>query len=74
MDLDREKGIEDMKIITSENTEAIRILINEFIVTYKLNSKENIPIDFLKYLRETGLKIEDSRLFNELCDIIEQKF
>ena len=38
-----------------------------------VESKESIPIEFLKYLRKADKKIEDGTLFNELSDLIEKK-
>ena len=62
-----------MQVITSEDAEAIKIIVNEFLVTNEVESKESIPIEFLKYLRLTDKKIEDGALFNELSDLIERK-
>ena len=62
-----------MQLVSREDIETITIVINEFIVANKVNSKESIPIEFLKYLRKVNMKIEDGVLFNELCDSIEKK-
>ena len=62
-----------MQIVTREDVETIKILVNEFLVTNKVESKESIPIEFLKYLRKADKKIEDGTLFNELSDLIEKK-
>ncbi|GAB6151362.1 hypothetical protein JCM17380_01120 [Desulfosporosinus burensis] len=62
-----------MQIVIKEDIGTITIIINEFIVANEVNSKESIPIEFLKYLRKVNMKIEDSVLFNELCDLIEKK-
>ncbi|HBW38822.1 MAG: hypothetical protein VR66_15055 [Peptococcaceae bacterium BRH_c23] len=62
-----------MQIVIREDIGTIKIVINEFIVANEVNSKESIPIEFLKYLRKANMKIEDSVLFNELCDLIEKK-
>ena len=62
-----------MQIVIKEDIGTITIIINEFIVVNEVNSKESIPIEFLKYLRKVNMKIEDSVLFNELCDLIEKK-
>ena len=62
-----------MQIVSREDIETITIVINEFIVANEVNSKESIPIEFLKYLRKANMKIEDGVLFNELCDLIEKK-
>ncbi|KJR44651.1 hypothetical protein UF75_4976 [Desulfosporosinus sp. I2] len=62
-----------MQIVSREDIETITIVINEFIVANEVNSKESIPIEFLKYLRKVNMKIEDGILFNELCDSIEKK-
>ena len=62
-----------MQVVTREDAEAIKIIVNEFLVTNEVESKENIPIEFLKYLRKTDKKIEDGVLFNEFIDLIEKK-
>lgn len=62
-----------MQIVIREDMGTITIVINEFIVANKVDSKESIPIEFLKYLRKANMKIEDGVLFNELCDLIEKK-
>ena len=62
-----------MQVITKEDTEKIKIIVNEFLVTNEVEAKESIPIEFLKYLRKTDKKIEDGVLFNELCELIERK-
>jgi len=54
-----------MQIVIREDIGTIKIVINEFIVANEVNSKESIPIEFLKYLRKANMKIEDSVLFNE---------
>jgi len=62
-----------MQIVNREDEKTIKILINEFMVVNKVNSKESIPIEFLKYLRQVNMKIEDGVLLNELWDLIEKK-
>ena len=62
-----------MQIITREDTKTIKLLINEFIITNEVSSKEDIPIEFLRYLRKENMKMEDSVLLNELWDLIEKK-
>ncbi|AFM40556.1 hypothetical protein Desaci_1552 [Desulfosporosinus acidiphilus SJ4] len=64
-----------MQIITSEDmkTNTIKILINEFLVTHEITSKESISIELLNYLRNKEMKIEDGVLFNQLLDLIEEK-
>jgi hypothetical protein len=62
-----------MQVITREDTETIKIIVNEFLMINGAESKENIPIEFLKYLRKSDKKIEDGVLFNELSDLIESK-
>ena len=62
-----------MQVITREDTETIKIIVNEFLMINGAESKENIPIEFLKYLRKTDKKIEDGALFNEISDMIEKK-
>lgn len=57
-----------MQIVIREDMGIITTVINEFIVSNKVDSKESIPIEFLKYLRKANMKIEDGVLFNELCD------
>jgi hypothetical protein len=61
-----------MQIVNREDEKAIKILVNEFMVVNKVDSKESIPIEFLKYLRKVNIKIEDSVLLNELWDLIEK--
>ena len=62
-----------MQIVNREDKKAIKILVNEFLVVNEVNSKESIPIEFLKYLRKVNMKIEDGVLLNELWDLIEKK-
>jgi hypothetical protein len=62
-----------MQIVNREDEKAIKILVNEFMVVNKVDSKESIPIEFLKYLRKVNMKIEDGVLLNELWDLIEKK-
>lgn len=62
-----------MQVVKREDVESILILINEFLINNEVKSKENIPIEFLKYLRIQNMKIEDGTLFNELSDLIEKK-
>ena len=61
-----------MQIVNREDEKAIKILVNEFMVVNKVDSKESIPIEFLKYLRKVNMKIEDGVLLNELWDLIEK--
>ncbi|HWQ73405.1 MAG TPA: hypothetical protein VN370_13930 [Desulfitobacteriaceae bacterium] len=51
----------------------LEICINEFVVSNNINTKEDIPIEFLRYLRQNRLKIEDGHLVNDLFDLIEKK-
>jgi hypothetical protein len=62
-----------MQVITREDAETIKIIVNEFLMINGVGTKENIPIEFLKYLRSRDMKIEDGVLFNELCELIEKK-
>ncbi len=62
-----------MQVVNREDVKAINILINEFLSTAEVKSKESIPIELLKYLCKMDKKIEDGVLFNELIDLIEQK-
>ena len=58
-----------MQVVNRENMKAIKILINGFLATTEVKSKESIPIELLKYLRKMDMKIEDGVLFNELIDL-----
>ena len=49
------------------------MLINEFIVSVEIETKENIAIELLNYLRKNLMKVQDGKLFNELCTMIEKK-
>jgi len=62
-----------MQVITKEDAETIKIIVNEFLMINGVGTKENIPIEFLKYLRSRDMKIVDGVLFNELCELIEKK-
>jgi len=62
-----------MEIVTRQDIKAVKVLVNEFIITNEVDSVENIPIEFLKYLRKANIKIEDSVLLNEIWDLIEKK-
>lgn len=62
-----------MIILTWDDTDKIKILINGFLVNNQLRSKESISIDFLNYLRQEDVKIEDGTLINEIYDQIEKK-
>jgi hypothetical protein len=62
-----------MQVITREDAETIKIIVNELLMINGVGTKENIPIEFLKYLRSRDMKIEDGVLFNELCELIEKK-
>ncbi|SPF55939.1 conserved hypothetical protein [Candidatus Desulfosporosinus infrequens] len=57
-----------MQVVNRQDVKTIKILINEFLVVNEVNSKESIPIEFLKYLRKVNMKIEDGVLLNELWD------
>jgi hypothetical protein len=62
-----------MQVVNREDVKVIKILINGFLATTEVKSKESIPIELLKYLHKMDMKIEDGVLFNELIDLIEQK-
>lgn len=62
-----------MRLLRRENLTTVLILINEFIVSSDILTKEDIPIEFLKYLRSNNFKIEDGALMNEIFDMIEDK-
>ncbi|HEY5584286.1 MAG TPA: hypothetical protein VIK78_07335 [Ruminiclostridium sp.] len=62
-----------MQILNKEDMEQVNILINEFIVSNQVNSRESIPVEFLKFLRENNFKIQDGDLLNEVCVLIEKK-
>ena len=52
----------------------MQILTNEFIVSYDLKSKEDISIKLLQFLKDKKVKVEDAQLFNQLCDMIEDRY
>jgi len=62
-----------MQIVTNEDIETIKIIINGFIIENEVDSKERIPIEFMRYLRNANMKIENGALINEICDSIEKK-
>lgn len=62
-----------MHLLLRENKQFIQILVNDFIGLNVVDSKESIPLEFLKFLRKADIKIEDGVLLNELWDLIEQK-
>jgi hypothetical protein len=62
-----------MRILDETDLESIQVLINEFIVSVEIETKENIAIGLLNYLRENLIKVQDGKLFNELCTMIEKK-
>jgi hypothetical protein len=62
-----------MKVLHRGDMGKLKICINEFVVSNKIHSKEDIPIEFLRYLRKNELKIEDGHLVNDLFDLIERK-
>ena len=62
-----------MQILSKEDKEQINILINEFIISINISSKQSILVEFLKYIREKDFKIQDGDLLNELCAVIEKK-
>ncbi|WP_053957242.1 hypothetical protein [Inediibacterium massiliense] len=62
-----------MKLISDMNDISVLILINEFIVSVDVRSKEYVPIELMRFLREREMKIEDSQLFDQVCTIIENK-
>jgi hypothetical protein len=62
-----------MKILQRQDKGKLKICVNEFVVSSKINNKEDIPIEFLRYLRKNNLKIEDGHLVNDIFDLIEKK-
>lgn len=62
-----------MQVVTREDLTTLKIVVNEFMLSNEIDSKENIPIGLLRYLRKTHMRIEDGVLLNELCDLIEKK-
>ena len=64
----------NMQILSKDNIDEINVLVSEFLISVKVDLKEDIPVEFLKYLREKGYKIQDGELLNELCIIIERKY
>lgn len=62
-----------MRLLRREDLTTVLILINEFIVSSDILTKEDIPIEFLRYLRNNNFKIEDGALMNEIFDMIEDK-
>ncbi len=63
-----------MQILDKADLKSIQVLTNEFIVSVDIKSKENIPIELLNYLRKNLIKVQDGKLFNELCFMIEKKY
>lgn len=63
-----------MQILDKADLELIQVLANEFVVSVNIKTKENIPIELLNYLRKNLIKIQDGKLFNELCYMIEKKY
>lgn len=62
-----------MTILDETDLELIQVLINEFVVSVDIKTKENIAIELLNYLRKNLVKVEDGKLFNQLCAMIEKK-
>lgn len=62
-----------MQILKRKDIKKLKIYINEFVISNRIDSKEDIAINFLRYLRKNKLKIEDGYLMNELFDLIEEK-
>ncbi|KUO74453.1 MAG: hypothetical protein APF81_14580 [Desulfosporosinus sp. BRH_c37] len=62
-----------MHILDQADLKSIQVLINELIISVDIRSKENIAIKFLDYLRKNLVNIEDWKLYNELCILIEEK-
>ena len=63
-----------MQILIKDDIDEINALVSEFLISVKVDLKEDIPVEFLKYLREKGFKIQDGELLNELCLMIEKKY
>ena len=51
-----------------------QILVNEFIISCELKSKEDISIKLLQFLKGKNIKVEDAQLFNQICDLIEDRY
>lgn len=63
-----------MQILDKADLVSIQLLTNEFIVSVNIESKENIPIELLNYFRRKLIKVQDGKLFNDLCYMIEKKY
>jgi hypothetical protein len=63
----------NVTILDETDLELIQVLINEFVVSVDIKTKENIAIELLNYLRKNLVKVEDGKLFNQLCAMIEKK-
>lgn len=62
-----------MMIITKENYNELLPVINEFIVAVKVDTRAQLPVELLKYLRSRDIKIGDGTLFDEICTTLEKK-
>ena len=52
----------------------MQILVNEFIISCDLKSKEDISIKLLQFLKGKNIKVENAQLFNQICDLIEDRY
>lgn len=62
-----------MRILDEADWESIQVIINEFIISVDIETKENIAIQLLGYLRKNLIEVQDGKLFNELCTMVEKK-
>jgi len=62
-----------MHILDETDFKSIQVLMNELIISVDIQSKENIAIKLLDYLRKNLVKLEDWKLYHELCTLIEKK-
>ena len=62
-----------MHTLDQADFKAIQILTNELVISADIQTKENIAIQLLDYLRKNLVRIEDWKFCNELCTLIEKK-
>ena len=62
-----------MEILDGADLELIQVLINELIISVDIKSKDNIAIELFGFLRKKLIKVQDAKLFNELCTMVEKK-
>lgn len=63
-----------MKSIQALSQQEIQIIVHEFILTVDLTFKDCISIELLKFMKQKGIKIDNADLFNEIYDMIEEKY